>query len=272
MAILDPFFTTTFASAFDLALTADLGLAVAFDLGSIFGLVDLDLVVFFASVLGVVLETDAFFDSTLGLVALAALEVLEAMAPVFVAVFAVFVAALAVFAAVLAVFAAAALVGFFVALIELPDVVFDTAPVLDLSLEAVFGLAFDSALVAPFSSVSALTGFALAVLFALVVLVALVVLFALVDFFTSDVLLALVILLALVPFAFNADLVGGTFVAGDFFLRTLEGIGVNTISFLEILIGPDGPLGCKNSPASTPFLKAELNKESKVVGLISKWV
>lgn len=40
-------------------------------------------------------------------------------------------------------------------------------------------------------------------------------------------------------------------------------------SFLANLTGPDGPFGCKKSPVSTPFLKAVLNKESKLAVLMS---
>lgn len=57
----------------------------------------------------------------------------------------------------------------------------------------------------------------------------------------------------------------------DFFFTILEDFGSTIFSFLTTLMGPEGPLGWEKSPASTPFLKAELNNESNVAVLIWKW-
>ena len=54
-----------------------------------------------------------------------------------------------------------------------------------------------------------------------------------------------------------------------FGLVTLAGL-VTFFSTLATLTGPEGPFGCKNSPDSTPFLKAVLNKASKLAVLTSK--
>lgn len=50
-------------------------------------------------------------------------------------------------------------------------------------------------------------------------------------------------------------------------LVTLASTGA-ILPFLANFTGPEGPFGWRKSPVSTPFLKAVLNKESKLAALI----
>ena len=69
-------------------------------------------------------------------------------------------------------------------------------------------------------------------------------------------------------FLVTAFLVAGLLAFAATGLVTLASVAGTTMD-LETLTGPEGPLGCKNSPNSTAFLKAALNNASKLGALMS---